>query len=195
MILSLFKSLDSLADEQLMQRVARKGDDGAYDELYRRHSRRLMGWLYRLLRQDEARAADLMQDAFLRVWANRTAYGEGSNFRTWLFGIAYNLVKNEYRHAEYMEAYEQYTLHASAEGQNEDFTSALDDEAFDHALRQILDGLPPDQRTLFSLRFEEEMTVLQIAQVMGISEGTVKSRQHRLIQTLKQNLKDYEPRR
>ena len=64
----------------------------------------------------------------------------------------------------------------------------MDNEAFDRALRQELERMSPDSRLLFSLRFEEELSVPQIAEVMAIPEGTVKSRLHTLTQTLKKKL-------
>lgn len=69
-----FKSLSSLPDEELMRRVSHKGDDGAFDELYHRHARRLMGFFFRQVNRDEALAADLTQDAFMRVWSARANY-------------------------------------------------------------------------------------------------------------------------
>ena len=78
-----------------MCRVSSKDDDRAFDELYHRHARRVMGFLVRQL-SDEDRAADLVQDAFMRVWSSRERYMSGADFSTWLFSIAYNLVKYEY---------------------------------------------------------------------------------------------------
>lgn len=192
MILNLLHSPNSLTDEQLMQRVADKGDDRAFDVLYHRHSRSLMGMLYRQLHQDEARAADLTQDAFMRVWAGRQRYAPGSSFRTWLFSIAYNLIKNEYRHDEHVSEYELHVIQSSTDGQDDDLDVRLDNETFDRALRLELEKLSPPQRMLFSLRFEEELSVPEIARIMDIPEGTVKSRQYKLVQTLKQTLKEYE---
>lgn len=196
MILSLFnKSLASLSDEELMERVSAKGDDRAYEELYHRHSRRVMGFLLRQLRGDSDRAADITQDIFLKVWSNREKYINGNTFKTWLFAIAYNLLKNEYRHMEIATVYAQQIKQTSIAHHDEDFSTTLDNDAFDEALRQILRTLDADGRMLFSLRFEEEMTVPQIAEIMGIPDGTVKSRQHTLTKTLKEKLSIYEVRR
>ena len=63
---------------------------------------------------------------------------------------------------------------------------------FDRELSALLDKLPPEQRVLFALRYEEELTVPQLAEVMGIPEGTVKSRLHYLLQYLRKKLKVYE---
>ena len=190
----LFGNNASLSDEDLMKRVASKDDDRAFDELYHRHARRVMGFLVRQL-GDSEKAADLVQDAFLRLWSSRERYLSGKCFSTWLFSIAYNLLKNEYRRSGYSVEYAEHVISSTTEEQDEDLEVRLDDRLFDEALRQELSQLDADSRLLFSLRFEEEMTVPQIAEVMKIPEGTVKSRQHTIIRNLKQKLKIYEIRR
>ena len=190
----IFVNKASLSDEELMKRVASKDDDRAFDELYHRHARRVMGFLLRQL-GDSERAADLVQDAFLRLWSSRERYLSGKCFSTWLFSIAYNLLKNEYRRSGYSVEYAEHVINRTTEEQDDDLDVKLDDKLFDAALRQELSLLDAESRLLFSLRFEEEMTVPQIAEVMKIPEGTVKSRQHTIIRNLKQKLKIYEIRR
>ena len=179
------KPLSSLKDEELMQRVSSKDDDRAYGELYHRHARRLMGFFFRQSGGDEALAADLTQDAFMRVWTARDKFS-GSSFRTWLLTIGYNLVKNHYRLSEHQKQYEQFVVQTGEEVAESNIVEHLDNKAFDQALKQHLEKMPPESRLLFSLRFEEELTVPQIAVVMSIPEGTVKSRLHILTQSLKQ---------
>lgn len=190
----IFVNKVSLSDEELMKRVASKDDDRAFDELYHRHARRVMGFLMRQL-GDSERAADLVQDAFLRLWSSRERYLSGKCFSTWLFSIAYNLLKNEYRRSGYSVEYAEHVINSTTEEQDDDLDVKLDDRLFDAALRQELSLLDAESRLLFSLRFEEDMTVPQIAEVMKIPEGTVKSRQHTIIRNLKQKLKIYEIRR
>lgn len=184
-ITHLFKPLSALTDEELMQRVSSKDDDRAYGELYHRHARRLMGFFFRQSGGDEALAADLTQDAFMRVWTARDKFS-GSSFRTWLLTIGYNLVKNHYRLSEHQKQYEQFVVQTGEEVAESNIVEHLDNKAFDQALKQHLEKMPPESRLLFSLRFEEELTVPQIAVVMSVPEGTVKSRLHILTQSLKQ---------
>ena len=186
-ITHLFKPLSALTDEELMQRVSSKDDDRAYGELYHRHARKLMGFFFRQTGGDEALAADLTQDTFMRVWTARNKFS-GSNFRTWLLTIGYNLVKNHYRLSEHQKQYEQFVVQTGEEVAESNIVEHLDNKAFDQALKQHLEKMPPESRLLFSLRFEEELTVPQIAVVMSIPEGTVKSRLHILTQSLKQKL-------
>ena len=187
-------SIASLSDEELMKRMASKDDDRAFDELYHRHARRVMGFLVRQL-SDSEKAADLVQDAFMRLWSSRERYLSDKCFSTWFFSIVYNLLKNEYRRSGYSSEYAEHVINRTTEEQDDNLDVKLDDKLFDAALRQELSQLDAESRLLFSLRFEEEMTVPQIAEVMKIPEGTVKSRQHTIIRNLKQKLKIYEIRR
>ena len=187
----LLKTYGSLTDDELMLRVGRKDDDRAYDELYRRHARRLMGFFFRQMNGDEALAADLTQDAFMRVWTARDRFA-GTHFRTWLLTIAYNLVKNHYRHHEHEKEYELFAKHTQEEAADNGIIDQMDNNTFDRAIRQELAAMPPESRLLFSFRFEEELTVPQIATVMALPEGTVKSRLHILTQTLKQKLNQHD---
>lgn len=182
-----FKPLGSLTDEELMQRVSCKDDDRAFGELYHRYARRLMGFFFRQLDRDEALASDFTQDAFMRVWTARDKF-TGTTFRTWLFTIAFNLIKNHIRHSVHQKQYEQFVAKHQAVTEDSKIIEILDEKAFADALRQELERLSSDARLLFSLRFEEELSVPQIAEVMAIPEGTVKSRLHTLTQTLKKKL-------
>ena len=178
--------MSAQSDEQLMTRAAR-GSDRAFEELYNRHARRLQGFFVRRLGDDADLAADFMHDTFLRLYAARETYREGRNFRAWLFTIAYNLCRNHHRN--------QLTI-VSDEGV--DITDEacieveLDTKDLHDALRDILRKLPESYAMLFSLHYEEELTVPQIAQITNLPEGTVKSRLHKAMNIIKQNLKQYE---
>ena len=187
----LLKPFSSLTDEELMQRVSIKDDDRAFGELYHRYARRLMGFFFRQLNGDEALSADLTQDAFMRVWTARDKF-LGTNFRTWIFTISYNLLKNHYRHDEHQKQYELFSKQTKEEVADNHIVEQMDNDAFDQALRKELEKLPTESRLLFSFRFEEELTVPEIAELMGLAEGTVKSRLYTLTQTLKQKLYQHE---
>lgn len=176
-------------DEQLMQRAAR-GNDRAFEELYNRHARRLQGFFARRLGEDSDLAADFMHDTFLRLYAARENYREGKSFRAWLYTIAYNLYKNHLRNRLTM-------IHDKSE-EAMDVTNIeveMDSAILHEALSQILRDLPEDYAMLFSLHYEEELTVPQVAQITSLPEGTIKSRLHKTMTLIKQKLKQYENRR
>ncbi len=178
--------MSAQSDEQLMTRAAR-GSDRAFEELYNRHARRLQGFFVRRLGDDADLAADFMHDTFLRLYAARETYREGRNFRAWLFTIAYNLCRNHHRNQLTIVSDEGVDITDEASIEVE-----LDMKDLHDALQDILRKLPDPYAMLFSLHYEEELTVPQIAQITDLPEGTVKSRLHKTMQIIKQNLKQYE---
>ena len=183
------KPLRQLTDEQLMAR-AKAGNDAAFEELYHRYARRLKGFFFLQLGGDEELAADATHDVFLRAYEARNRYQEGKNVSTWLFTIAYNICRNHYR----SNAYETQLL-ATLDTEpisDEQIEIQLDAAALDDALAQVLSELPPPLHQLFSLHYQEELTIPQVAEIVGIPEGTVKSRLHKTMNIIRKKLKIYE---
>ena len=185
--------LSAQTDEQLMQRAAH-GNGRAFEELYNRHARRLQGFFARRLGEDSDLAADFMHDTFLRLYAARETYREGNSFRAWLYTIAYNLCKNHKRKPHPLPAELDKLDSLTGEGSiyDRDIEIDIDDAIFHDALRDVLRRLPETYAMLFSLHYEEELTVPQIAQITQLPEGTVKSRLHKAMNIIKQQLKQYE---
>ena len=181
--------LSAQTDEQLMQRAAR-GNDRAFEELYNRHARRLQGFFARRLGDDSHLAADFMHDTFLRLYAARDTYHEGSSFRAWLYTIAYNLWKNHRR--PHLVLVAESSLASGGLPADTDLELELDDALLHDALRNVLLRLPEAYAMLFALHYEEELTIPQIAQITQLPEGTVKSRLHKAMTIIKRQLKQYE---
>ena len=182
------KPLRHQSDEQVMARAA-AGSDAAFEELYRRYARRLKGFFFMQLGGDEELAADATHDVFLRAYEARTRYREGSNVSTWIFTIAYNICHNHYR----TNAYEaQLLANLDAEPlSDQQIEVELDAAVLDEALQQVLSELPAPLQQLFSLHYQEELTIPQVAEIVGIPEGTVKSRLHKTMNIIRKNLKQY----
>ena len=175
-------------DEQLMTRAA-AGSDTAFEELYRRYARRLKGFFFMQLGGDEELAADATHDVFLRAYEARDRYQEGRKVDTWLFTIAYNICRNHYR----SNAYEAQLM-ASLDAEpvtDQQIEVELDAALLDEALAQVLSELPAPLHQLFSLHYQEELTIPQIAEIVGIAEGTVKSRLHKTMNMIRNKLKNY----
>ncbi len=183
------KPLHQLTDEQLMAR-AKAGNDAAFEELYDRYARRLKGFFFLQLGGDEELAADATHDVFLRAYEARNRYQEGKNVSTWLFTIAYNICRNHYRSNAY-ETQLSATLDTEPIS-DEQIEVQLDAAALDDALAQVLSELPPPLHQLFSLHYQEELTIPQVAEIIGIPEGTVKSRLHKTMNIIRKKLKRYE---
>ena len=189
--MSIFRlhPLRQQTDEQLMAKAA-AGSDTAFEELYRRYARRLKGFFFLQLGGDEELAADATHDVFLRAYEARDRYQEGRRVDTWLFTIAYNICRNHYRSNAY-EAQLLATLDAEPLA-DQQIEVQLDQTALDEALTQVLDELPAPLHQIFSLHYQEELTIPQIAEIVGVPEGTIKSRLHKTMNIIRKKLKKYE---
>ena len=189
--MSIFRlhPLRQQTDEQLMAKAA-KGSDTAFEELYRRYARRLKGFFFLQLGGDEELAADATHDVFLCAYEARSRYQQGRRVDTWLFTIAYNICRNHYRSNAY-EAQLLATLDAESVT-DQQIEVQLDQAALDEALVQVLAELPAPLHQIFSLHYQEELTIPQIAEIVGVPEGTVKSRLHKTMNIIRKKLKKYE---
>ena len=184
-------------DEELMAQV-KGGSRWAFDELYQRYARRLNGFFFGQLGGDNERAADAVQDVMLRLYEARSRYRDGESVATWVFAMAYNLCKNQYRHLEHeqnylaqLDAEKVYTIVNNNDAEN-DVEVQMDRQRLEEALQKVLESLQPPLRMLFSLRYEEDLTVPQIARIQELPEGTVKSRLHKTMNIIRHKLKEYE---
>lgn len=191
MIIPLFHNYHRDTDEALMPLIQRK-DERAFDELFRRYARKLQGFFWRRTGGNEAEAADLTQEVFLRVWEKAKRYNPSTNVHTWVFSIAYNLLTDYYRRIGYQEQYTAYVQSSETEAKDENVSILLDKEQFDKALSEVLTALSEAEQLLFDLRFTQELSVAEIAMIIQIPEGTVKSRLHSLTQKLRLKLHQYE---
>ncbi len=140
--------------------------------LYLEHGPRAQGFFLRMTGYDRELARDLTQDLFLRLWSARGSYDEGRPFSTWMFAIAYNMLKNEYRRRMTVM---EYVENADKEEPVTE-TDHLEKEQREQMLRSAIGCLPEPQKVVFLLRYEEELPLSEIARVCNIPEGTVKSR-------------------
>lgn len=189
MIELFHRHIGKKTDEELMALV-KDGGAAAFDELYKRYARRLNGFFFCQLGGDAERAADAVQDVMLRVYEARGRYREGESVATWVFAMAYNLCKNQYRHLEHEQ---NYLVRLDAEPLTDNQVELqMDRRQLEEALQNVLATLPPPLRLLFSLKYEEDLTVPQIAKIQELPEGTVKTRLHKTMSMIRNKLKEYE---
>lgn len=172
-------------DEKLMLSVA-SDNDVAFDMLYNRYGRRLCGFFIRMLACSVDEAKDYIQELFIRVYEYRRNYN-GECFSSWLYSIAYNICKNELRHRNVRMRFE--ALYCKEESEEQPMLQ--DSEYLTRILHHIIDKLPQVQREVFILRYIEELPTSEVAQITGVPEGTVKSRLHYALATVKEKMSKY----
>ena len=174
----------AVSDAALMARV-QAGELDAFEPLVRRHEKRLFGYFLNLV-HDPAAAADLAQETFCRVYRASSRYRESGRFEPWLFRIASNLVRSRQRRSDQRVAHvpiEEAPVEASAAFPGGAADSGPDEAAWRaelrDAFRKSLPRVPLVFREAVLLRDLEGWSYREIAEMLGVEEGTVKSRAHR----------------
>jgi len=181
-------------DSTLVERCL-SGDDSAWEELLRQHTRRVYGLCYRFTGRD-TEAQDLTQDVFVRVFKALHGFRstEGS-FATWLTRLTRNLLIDHYRRTRNERVTD--SIEEQLPRVEEGFVavsrpdSALAGREASELLQGALARLSPELRETIILRDLQDMEYREISEILGIPEGTVKSRLNRGRAELARLLKKY----
>jgi RNA polymerase sigma-70 factor, ECF subfamily len=177
-------STQKAIDHEIMRRI-QKDEFEAFDELVNRYKTRLVNVIYRML-NDRNEAEDLVQETFLRVWTHRQDYDFSYCLSTWIYTIALNLAKNELRKHR---KFKFFNLTDMTEKGLELPDPKMGPSALGHMLDQAIATLPAKYKSAFLLRDVEQMSYEEVAQILGVPLGTVKSRVNRARSVLKEHLK------
>ena len=183
----------SQSDVELMELICRN-DELAFRELYRRYSKPVQRYFYRMLYQDRELASDATQELFIKVFEKGKLFDPKQNFQTWLFSVAHNHCKNVYRTKsrriqEVALEYDNFSIQTEVSYEG-DFPTTQ----FKSALKTALQTLPENQKNLFVLRFLESFSIKEIAEITGTAEGTIKSGLHRVLKKLAKELESFHPK-
>ncbi len=183
---------------------ARQGDRDAFRALVENHQHKVYGLVLRVLRCDRESAADLAQEVFLRVWKGLPNFDQRARFSTWLHKITMNLCISEYRRLRALKRGKwTFSLDAPVDGTDDLFIDppsrelapgeAVDQREFAAAVRRAVAELPQEFRDAVLLRDLQGLEYEEIAAILDIPPGTVRSRIHRGRLILQEKLAEYRP--
>lgn len=168
-------SLKSLSDEELMERIIHR-DKLAFSELYDRYSGRLMTYFMRMLWNNRNLSEDLLQDLFMKIAKQPELFDTSRVFKPWVYTVANNLCKMEYRKAGKKSPSVSLDKAPEIVDNSQKITEQVDRKAFTIKLKEVLESIKEPHKSTFTLRYFEELSLKEIAQIHDCSEGTVKSR-------------------
>jgi len=155
------------SDRELVDAVLENKDEAAFRELYRRHTPRLFALVGRLLARGDSEAEDLVQEIWLHAFESLPRFQWNSSFSTWLTGVGLNRTRDRIR--RYARSRESAVEHvpelavpAPTHGERVD-------------LERMIARLPDEQRMVLILHDVEGMKHREIAEHLGIPEGTSKT--------------------
>jgi RNA polymerase sigma factor (sigma-70 family) len=168
-------------DLRLLHRVIAR-DVAAFEELYRRHHRRLVALVARLTRRPDI-AEDVTNEAMLVLWRRADSFRGAARVSTWLCGIAYRLALKRLGQTQRHEG--SVDLDAVELVDPVSPEQRVGEAEMGARLRRAIDDLPPAQRAVIELTFFHGCSQSEIATLLGCPEGTVKSRMFHARQRLR----------
>lgn len=177
-------ALSPMSDEDLMSQF-QAGSVEAFDILVSRYKDPLTNYIYRFV-GDIKECEDLLQETFLRVYRNRHSYRRIARFSTWLYTIAGNLARSEYRKRKRRRISSLQSINKN----DEEYEMEVPDETFspdkdaestiqDFYIQEALSQIPEEFREVVVLRDVQQLSYEEIADITGLPMGTVKSRINR----------------
>lgn len=172
------------SDEELARRAARPGGRQAFAVLVSRHQSDIRGSLRRLTRGNAVLADDLAQETFIKAWRSLAGFRGDSSVRTWLYRIAYRSFLSDLRRNEPQT--EELGEHHAMAGDGTEAKEFMEDFAL--AMHQ----LSPAQRDAVHFALQRGFSHPEIANIMGLPIGTVKTHVLRGRQKLQELLRDWQ---
>lgn len=160
------------------------GDQAAFATLFDRHAQGVARFAYRFV-GDRARAEELAQDIFVKVYRNAKSYRPSARFKTFLFKVAANHCLNEVRRGEYRVKHTSHEAEAEATGRELPGAQAtspdeeLQGKELERAVGEALGQMSERERAAFTMCRFEGMAYREIADALAASEAAVKSLIHR----------------
>ena len=159
-----------LSDQALITRVTLFGSRSAFDTLVKRYQSPLRRFLQNLTGGDNMLSDDLAQETFIKAWTQLSTFKNKSSFNTWLFRIAYNVFY------DYIRSLKDWRSMYDVEREVDSlYRQNADDGCLQSDIQQAMSQLKPAERTCITLFYMEDRQIREIADIMGLPEGTVKS--------------------
>ena len=192
------RSVETANDHELLAAI-RDGDEAAFQEIVRRYRNPITNFVYRMI-DDYERSVELAQETFIRVYTSASRYQANYSFSTYIYRIATNLAISELRRRKRRKFVSLLTPFTGDDGEPVEIdppdSNPLQDEALidnerRSAVARAISSLPEKYRAAIVLRDVEGLSYDRIAEVLKLSEGTVKSRINRARNLLKEKLSAY----
>ena len=182
---------ESISDADCVRRIIQRGETDAFEILVRRHEKSIFNLVYRML-GDYDDAAEVSQEVFLSAYRAIGQFRGDANFSTWLYRIALNHATTRRRS---MSSRQQKTVPIDDMEPLSDPelgpAETLERKEIRERVQLALNKLEPDDATMILLRDLQDISYDEVARVLEIPVGTVKSRLHRARQALKTQLATY----
>ena len=163
-----------------------KGSEKAFDHLFKKYSYKI--YLNSCeLNLDHAEAEEVVQEVFLQIWKNRANLDATKSFKAYIQKVSKSIIIKKIRTKVYQTAYEKYALHhiPSSTNQTEDYLIFSDLESIS---RKHLEQLPKQQKQVFMMKVQDNLTLDEIAKTLQVSKRTVENHLYRACKSLRNKI-------
>ncbi|HLW30354.1 MAG TPA: RNA polymerase sigma factor [Brumimicrobium sp.] len=181
------------SDEQLI-RLMNKGDERAFDEVYQRYAAKLASYFARKLKHDKEKGEDFMHDLFAKLIDRPELFDPTRSFKTWIYSVANNMCINEYKKmAVRSNTSNGVSCDLPIPSNNQPIEEQLNEKNFSSDLESAMAKLEEKHREVFIMRHIDGLSVNEVAEIMEINPGTVKSRLFYATKKIASVLQMYNP--
>lgn len=153
--------------------LLRAGSQFAFEKLFEKYSQRLFRFSFSYLKS-EADSEEIVQNVFLKIWENRQKLKDETSFKSYLFTIAFNVIRKDFNQKAKENKYKTELLEVLA-SENPMLESNSDFEIYVMKLEQLIEQMPDRRKEIFLKRKKEGKSVREIASSMDISPKTVEN--------------------
>ena len=170
-----------LSDEQLVNLISKQQDHEAFEIIYDRYHQRVFTYFIRSTKDQEI-AEDLLQELFSTLWEKAYSFDSNYTFRPWFYAMGSNLMRKHYRSPKMVDI--EGNIVEEIEHENPEILLAKTEK--NQEIKALNAQLPEHLREVFWLRIIEEFSVKEVAEIVSIPEGTVKSRLSKAVKIMRE---------
>jgi len=180
------------SDEQLVKQFL-SGDEKAFEKLVEKYLKPLYNFIFQLV-HDKETANDITQDVFVKIWKSMSSYDSQKKFSTWIFTIAKNTT------FDFLKKKKTVPFAAFENESGENFLEFIEDESIPYSnellriidekkdVANFLDSLSPQMKTVLLLHHKHGFSLVEISEIMGHPQNTIKSKYRRAIMFLREQI-------
>lgn len=179
--------MESLKDEELMKMFC-LGNNHAFDIIYDRYKNRIFSFILNVYEKNQSMAEDSVQEVFIRVIRYKDTFDRSMHFSTWIYTVARNVCLNKIRAKDGLLHFEIIDTDIPDELDSSRSVSCME---LDKIIRDAISKLPENQKSVFVMREMDGMSYQEIAGVIGLSEGNIRTLLYRAKKELKKIIEPY----
>lgn len=160
------------------------GDDRSFEILYKRHIAQLTRVAMQKI-DDRAMAEEIVHDAFIQLYKQKLRLPQINSLPAYLYVMIKRSLLDLYKHDQVVKKYQRYLLHHNKDQDRDTVFEHLETKELEQQLEREIQKIPPQSRTVFSMRRDHELSNREIASQLNISENTVEQHMRKALRILR----------